>query len=125
MIFKKKNIFFCVAFEKINYYEIKYHVDPHNSSLFAAYKLAEDGKWEDDSMLIQMLCKRNNDTKQNASKKKKNWRRKNGNYRIQFNFQFLFSLLPVPLFLKRDWNCGTLKSGSVMFFKLLFNGRQL
>ena len=111
-----KIIFVCLAFEKINYYERKYHVDPHSNSLFAAYKPVEDGKWEDDSMLFQMLRKRNNATKQNAPKKKKNWRRKNSNYRIQFNFQFLFSLLSVLPFLKSDWNCGTLKSKSVMFF---------
>ena len=125
MILKKIYIFVCLAFEKINYYERKYQVDPYSNSLFAAYKPAKDGKWEDDSMLIQMLRKRYNATKQNASKKKKNWRRKNSNYKIQFNFQFLFSLLPVLLFLKSDWNCGTLKYGSVMFFKLLFNGRKL
>ena len=76
MIFFFINIFVYLAFEKINYYERKYHVDPHNNSLFAAHKPAEDGKWEDDSMLIQMLHKRNNATKHNAWKKKKNWRKK-------------------------------------------------
>ena len=63
-------MFVCLVFEKINYYERKYHVDPHNNSLFAAYKPTEDGKWEDDSMLIQMLRKWKNATKQNVSKKK-------------------------------------------------------
>ena len=64
--------FVCLAFEKINYFERKYHVDPHSNSLFIAYKHAKDGKWDDDdSMLIQMLRKWNNATKKNASKKKK------------------------------------------------------
>ena len=94
IFFKKKKKFVCLAFEKINYYEIKYHVDPHNSSLFATYKLAEDGKWEDDSMLIQMLCKWKNATKQNASKKKKNWnstKHEQTYNRIKGDLQFYWS----------------------------------